>query len=76
MASTLVSRTDGGGTAPSIWRFTGYYGAQFISNTWRPERQRKTSDTLMRGTFSIGYAMATNVVKEFWPDIKRIVFRK
>jgi hypothetical protein len=69
---TLLTRNDEGHMEVSIWRLAGNYGAQFVSNAWRPERYSNVSDTLMRGTLSIGFDAATNVFKEFWPDIRRV----
>jgi hypothetical protein len=72
LESTILTRNDQGGKELSVWRFAGNYGAQFVSNTWRPERYHDVSDTLVRGTMSIGFDAATNVLKEFWPDIRRL----
>ncbi len=76
MKQTFVTRTDSGGRTFSAWRFAGNYGSQFVSNAWRPEGDRDVGDTLLRGTISIGFDLGANSFKEFWPDIKRIVFRK
>jgi hypothetical protein len=73
---TFVTHTDSGGRTISAWRFAGNYGAQFVSNAWRPESQRGVGDTMLRGTISISYDLAANTFKEFWPDIKRRVFKK
>jgi len=75
LKSTFVTHKDDGGQGPSIWRFTSNYGAQFVSNAWRPESETQVGETLRRGTVSIGYDAATNLFKEFWPDIRRRVFR-
>ena len=72
---TVLTPTDSGGRTFAAWRFAGNYGAQVVSNAWRPERYRTVSDTLLRGTISIGYDAASNFFKEIWPDIKRTVFR-
>jgi len=76
VSQTFVTRTDSGGKTFSAWRFAGNYGAQFISNTWRPESDRDVGDTMLRGTISISYDAASNIFKEFWPDIKRKIFKK
>jgi hypothetical protein len=76
MKSTFVTRTDSGGQTFAVWRFAGNYGAQFISNHWRPERQTGTGDTLIRGTISVGYDMGSNWFKEFWPDIRKHVLHR
>ena len=76
VAQTFVTRTDGGGRRVSIWRLTGNYGSEFVSNAWRPEGQKGPGDTMLRGTISLGYDVCANVFKEFWPDVKRRVFKR
>ena len=71
-----MTRTDGGGKTFAAWRVAGNYGGQFVSNAWRPERQTGVGDTMIRGTVSMGFDAASNVFKEFWPDIRRRVFKK
>jgi hypothetical protein len=71
VASTFLTRTDDGGRRISTWRFAGNYGASLISNSWRPPSENQVRHALERGTISIGYDVASNVFKEFWPDIKR-----
>jgi hypothetical protein len=74
--STFLTRTDDGGRRISTWRFVGNYGSQFVSNTWRPPSDRGNLDALRRGSYSIGFDVASNVFKEFWPDIKQKLFRR
>jgi hypothetical protein len=76
LSQVVITRTDGGGKTFSVWRFAGNYGGQFVSNTWRPERQRTFGNTMERGSISLSFDVASNVFKEFWPDIKRRVFKK
>jgi hypothetical protein len=73
---TLRTRTDEGDWTFPGWRMAANYGSQFISNSWRPDRENTVNDALRRGTISVGYDMASNVFKEFWPDIKRKLFRR
>jgi hypothetical protein len=76
IGATFTTRRDNGKKTIAVWRFAGNYGSQFVANTWRPERQTGTGDTLLRGTASIGYDCASNVFKEFWPDIRKHVFHR
>jgi hypothetical protein len=75
LSYVLLTRNDNGNKTFSTWRVAGSYGAEFVANTWRPA-DRSAGDALVRGTVSIGYAAAANFVKEFWPDIRRKVFKK
>lgn len=74
--SSFITRTDSGGETIAAWRFASNYGAQVVSNAWRPERQRTVSDTLKRGTVSVGYDVISNLIKEFWPDIRKKVLHR
>jgi hypothetical protein len=74
--NTLTTRTDDGGRRFSTWRFAGNYGASIISNSWRPASENTLRDAMQRGTLSIGFDMAGNIFKEFWPDIRRKVFKR
>jgi hypothetical protein len=76
VTNTFLTRTDSGSRSLSLWRITGNYGAQFVSNTWRPDQEAHVSDTLKRATISMGLDAVTNVFKEFWPDIRKHVFRR
>jgi len=76
VASSIITRNDNGDRQFAVWRFAGNYGSQFVSNTWRPERQTNVSDTLVRGTVSIGYDAVANLFKEFWPDIRKHVLQR
>ena len=75
-SQAVVTHTDRGAKTFAAWRVAGSYGAQFVSNAWRPESERGVGDTMVRGTLSIGYDATANLFKEFWPDIKRRVFKK
>ncbi len=69
--STLVAQKDGGGRRPAYSRFIGAFGASYISRQWHPESYRTTGEYLSSGAISIGMDAAKNILKEFWPDIRR-----
>jgi hypothetical protein len=74
--ATIVTRSDSGHRSIAIWKISANYGAQFVSNTWQPDRVTPVPDTLLRGSISMGYDAASNLFKEFWPDIRQRVFRR
>ena len=76
LSQTFVTHTDNGGRTFSAWRIGGNYGAQFVSNAWRPESERNVGDTMLRGTLSLGYDAGSNLFKEFWPDMRRKILRR
>ncbi|MCU1274041.1 MAG: hypothetical protein JWO48_1472 [Bryobacterales bacterium] len=73
---TILTRTDSGGETFSTWRFGSDYGAAFLSNQWYPDRLNTVQRGFIRGSAKLGFDMAYNVGLEFWPDIKKKVFRK
>lgn len=74
--STFVTRDDSGQNQIAIWKIAGNYGGQVVSNIWKPDRYHDVPDTLARGSVSMGYDAASNLLKEFWPDIRRRIFRR
>jgi hypothetical protein len=75
IASTFLARHDNGDRYLSISRLGGAAGSSFISRLWQPRSTNSAGD----GAVGFGIAMGTdagfNVLREFWPDLKRH-FRK
>ena len=73
---TFVARNESGMEMPAFSRFAGVYGSAFIANAWYPPSRSNTSHALRRGTYSLGTAVGWNVFREFWPDIKKRIFKR
>jgi hypothetical protein len=73
---TVLTRTDSGGETLSWWRLGSAYGATYLSNQWYPDRVNTVKYDLTEGTTQIGFDFLANVGSEFWPDIKKKVFRR
>ena len=73
---TFVTRNQSGVEMPAFSRFAGVYGSAFVANAWYPPSRANTSHALRRGTLSLGAAVGWNVFREFWPDIKKGVFKR
>jgi hypothetical protein len=56
----------------SFGRVSGTLGGSFISRTWHPERQRTVGNALRNAGISLGAEAGWNLLREFWPDIKRV----
>lgn len=74
--NTYRSRTDHGGVSFNYSRLLGAYGAGFISRSWHPAGVRSSRDGWMNGTTTMLIDGGSAVFWEFWPDIKRKVFRR
>jgi hypothetical protein len=71
VVGTFVSRTESGSQMPAFSRFAGIYGAAFISNSWYPESRANTTHALERGSTTLASSIGWNIIREFWPDMRR-----
>ena len=71
----LITRTDSGGSTVNFSELIGNGAGAAISNTYYPSRERTWTKTGQKWVAQIGLDGAFNILKEFWPDINRIVFR-
>jgi hypothetical protein len=76
VAGALIVPREGGGRTVAYSRLMGAYGAAFIANAWYPERRSNAGEAMLRGTIVLGGDVGGNVFREFWPDIKKKIFRK
>jgi hypothetical protein len=72
----FLVRTESGRSEPAYARYIGIVGGNFLSNSWRVQSEANTKDALFRSSEGFAGRMAANAFKEFWPDVKRRVFRK
>ena len=73
---TFAARGDNGSFGPAYARYTAIVGGNFLSNTWRVHSEANSQDALLRASEGFAGRMAANAFEEFWPDVKRRVFRK
>jgi hypothetical protein len=76
LRGTILTRTDSGGETFSTWRIGSAYGSAVLSNLWYPDRLNTARLGFIQGSVTIGLDLASNLGREFWPDIKRKVFKK
>jgi hypothetical protein len=81
VSRVFVTRGDDGSTQPNYSRLAGNFSASALANIW--ERDTPGSNrtgarpTLRRFGTSIGSNMVSNIIlKEFWPDIMRLLGRQ
>jgi hypothetical protein len=61
---------------PAYARYAAILGSNFLSNTWRVHSEANAYDAILRASGGFTGRMATNAFEEFWPDVKKRVFRK
>jgi hypothetical protein len=69
---TFVVHNDRGGWMPAYSLAAEAYGTPYLVRRWQPERFQ-TWSTLDAGTVNVGIEMGTNVLKEFWPDLRNVL---
>jgi len=72
VAHTMIVRNDHNRRVFSFGRLSGTLGGSFISRTWHPERQQTVGNALRNVGVSLSAEASWNVLREFWPEIKRI----
>lgn len=73
---TFLARTDDGGSRFAWARVAGAFGGAVVSNAWCPVRDRTAGNTLQRAGLAIAGDAAANALQEFWPAIRRKVFKR
>jgi hypothetical protein len=76
VTSGILARHDDGSRHLSISQMGGVAAGAFLSRAWQPSSQHSAGD----GAVSFGISMASNmgfsVVKEFLPDLGRVIIKK
>lgn len=70
----FVTRTDSGGTRFNFSEWVGNAAGVAISNSYYPD-QRNVNDNVAKLPEQCGTDAVAQVLKEFWPDIKRKLFK-
>jgi hypothetical protein len=71
----FLTHKDGGGSRFNYSEWLGNASAVAISNAYYPDN-RNFSDNSIKLLQQVGTDAASQVLKEFWPDIKRKLFHK
>jgi hypothetical protein len=74
LASTYVVRTETGGHTFASGRFIGIFSSSFAATAWYPPSRSTNGYALRSAGLSVASNMGTNVLREFWPDIKKKLF--
>src|SRR5579884_55820 len=76
LVSTVAGRSAKTGEAtPAVGRFSGAIASGLVSRAWQPVRLRTVSSGIASAGVSLGADAGANVVREFWPEIRRLFGR-
>jgi hypothetical protein len=73
---TMLARHDNGSQSISFSRIGGTAGAAFISRIWQPPSSTTAGDGAVSFGISMGSQIGFNIVREFFPDLKRRFHKK
>lgn len=75
LAATFTARTRDGRSTFTMVKVASRYAGAMISTAWYPDHYTAWGDGARLGTVSIASGTALNVIREFWPEIRRL-FRR
>lgn len=76
LLSTFTARRASGKRVLAISAVLGTYGGGMISTLWYPSRYTPLGDGVRIANYGWGGTFAVNLASEFWPDVRRKVFKK
>jgi hypothetical protein len=71
LSRILITHTDSGGSRFNTSEFLGNIASGGLSMTYYPQNERSVSGVFSRMSVEIGYDSLFNILKEFYPDLKR-----
>jgi hypothetical protein len=72
----VIARSDYGGETFNTARVVSAMAAPWVAYEWYPARLNTTDRKLMSGASYLGWRVVNNIVAEFWPDVRRKLFRR
>lgn len=69
-ATVVTRKTTTGKRTVASGKLAGNFGSGMISRAWQPARLRTVSGGLATGGMMVGADATSNVVQEFWPEIR------
>lgn len=70
----VITRGDNGGSQFNISEIGGTAVAGAIANAYYPDEERTAGKAAVRWGTTIGLNASYNLLKEFWPDVRRKLF--
>jgi hypothetical protein len=74
--TTFVAPRRDGTLHPAYARYIGNVGNNFLSNTWRVQSDNGAGTAALRCLLGVVGRMSGNAFAEFWPDVRKRVWRK
>jgi hypothetical protein len=75
LSRVVLTKTDSGGTSFNYSEIVGNGLEAGLSNLYYPPEERTFHNTALNWVSQLEAASTNNIVREFWPDIRRKLFR-
>jgi len=76
LSRVVLTKTDSGGTSFNWSEVVGNGFEAGLSNAYYPPQERGARQTAINWGAQIESAALNNIAKEFWPDVRRIIFHR
>jgi hypothetical protein len=76
VAASLFTRNNDGRIVPAVARIGGQFGAGYTAKLWLPEDYQSGSRIARSVLFQTGFQGLVNTLREFTPELKRLLRRK
>jgi hypothetical protein len=73
---TVITRNREGRSVFDLSEVASLYAGPAIASAWHPRREAVYLQALHGGNFGLAAQAAGNLVREFGPDVKRLLFKK
>jgi hypothetical protein len=76
ITDTVTARKLDGSRTAALSMPANAYGSWALATLWSPREYRNAESIFEWGTAGVGVSAGTNLVREFWPDLKGIFCKK
>jgi len=76
VTGTLFARKPDGTRTPALSLVANSYGSWAIATLWSPREYRTAGSIAEWGSAGLSATVATNVIREYWPEIKGLFHKK
>jgi len=76
ITDTVTARKPDGSRTVALSMPANAYGSWAIATLWSPREYRTAGSIFEWGSAGVGVSAGTNLLREFWPDLKGIFHRK
>jgi hypothetical protein len=73
---SFLTYNDKGHPTLNVANLTAYYASTAVTTAWLPGIQNPARYTFVNASEQVALSFPLNVVQEFWPEIRRYIFRR